>query len=328
MTPRRHGEFELIAKYFAPLARGEPGAFGLTDDAAMTTPKPGHDTVVTTDTIVAGVHFFPDDPPATIAQKALRVNVSDLAAKGAVPRAYVLAAALPAPVDEEWLGAFVAGLKRDQKRFGIALVGGDTVATPGPLTLSITAFGDVPRGKMLRRAGARAGDDVWVSGTIGDAGLGLQVLKGRDLQLSERHKDALVARYRVPEPRLAVGCGIRSLARACLDVSDGLVADLRHIAEVSRVGIRIEASLVPLSPGGATALAGGRVSLTELLTAGDDYELAFAAAPSARKRIADLAGRTKVRVTRIGSVVSGRNVVVRSADGAPLPVDCGGFTHF
>jgi len=328
MTGKRRGEFELIAKFFAPLARGAPGAFGLADDAALIKPRPGHDIVVTVDAIVAGVHFLPGDPPGTIAQKALRVNVSDLAAKGAVPRAYLLTIALPVDIDETWLEAFAAGLKRDQKRFGIALIGGDTVATPGPLTVSITAFGDVPGGRMVRRKGAIVGDDVWVSGTIGDAGLGLRALQRDDLRISAKLRDAVVARYRVPEPRLGVGLAIRNLAHACLDVSDGLVADLGHIAEVSGVGIRIEAPAVPLSQAAAAAVASGQVSLCDLLTGGDDYELAFAAPRATRKRLLTTAAKTKVRLTRIGGVVAGRRVEVRGDDGALLPIGRAGFTHF
>jgi thiamine-monophosphate kinase len=328
MTGQRRGEFELIAKFFAPLARNASGAFGLLDDAALMKPRPGYDIVVTADAIVAGVHFLPDDPPETIARKALRVNLSDLAAKGAEPRAYVLTIALPADADDAWLESFAAGLKQDQKRFGIELVGGDTVATPGPLTMSITAFGDVPRGKMMRRAGAKVGDDVWVSGTIGDAALGLRALQRDDLSVSAKQRDAAVARYRIPEPRVAVGKAIRDVARACLDVSDGLVADLGHVATVSRVGIRLDASAVPLSSAAAAAVAAGTVSLSDLLTGGDDYELAFAAPPAARKRLAALAAKTKVRLTKIGEVGAGRGVVVQDRDGAVLSMPRTGFTHF
>lgn len=324
----RRGEFELIAKLFAPLAKGEPGAFALTDDAAALKPKPGHDIVLTTDVIVAGVHFLPDDPAGTIAQKVLRVNLSDLAAKGATPRAYLLTIAIPNTVDDAWLNEFADGLKSDQKRFGLALIGGDTVATPGPLTLSVTALGEVAHGRTLRRAGAKVGDDVWVSGTIGDAGLGLGVLKGDGLGLSDKHRAALIARYRVPEPRIALGQGLKSLAHACLDVSDGLIADIGHIAEVSKVGIEIQAGEVPLSAPAAAAIANERSTLADLLTAGDDYELAFTAAQADRARIAALAAKTKVRLTRIGKVVKGKDVRTFAPDGTPLALSRGGYAHF
>lgn len=324
----RRGEFELIAELFAPLSKGEPGAFGLTDDAAALKPKPGHDMVLTTDAIVAGVHFLPDDPPATIAQKALRVNLSDLAAKGAKPRAYMLTAAFPDTTDDAWLKTFAEGLKHDQKKFGLTLIGGDTVATPGPLTLSVVAIGEVAQGRMLRRAHAKAGDDVWVTGTIGDAALGLRVLEGDGLGLSERHGASLVTRYRLPEPRVAAGQGILAIAHACLDVSDGLVADCGHMAEASKVGIELRASDVPLGPASQAAIANDRANLAELLTAGDDYELAFAAAPADRARLIALAAKLKLRFTRIGKVVKGRGVRVFAPDGAQMPLARAGFTHF
>jgi thiamine-monophosphate kinase len=329
MTPaKRRGEFEVIAELFAPLSKGEPGAFALTDDAAALKPKPGHDIVLTTDAIVAGVHFLPDDPPAMIAQKALRVNLSDLAAKGAKPRAYMLTAAFPDTVDDGWLTAFAEGLKHDQKKFGLALIGGDTVATPGPLLLNVVAIGEVAQGRMLRRAHAKVGDDIWVTGTIGDAALGLRILRGDGLGLSERHRTGLIARYRVPEPRVAAGQGILAIAHACLDVSDGLIADCEHMAEASKVGIELRAADIPLSPATQAAIATERANLANLLTAGDDYELAFTAAPADRARLAALAAKIKVRFTRIGKVVKGRGARVYAQDGALLPFDRAGFTHF
>jgi thiamine-monophosphate kinase len=325
---KRLGEFELIAKYFAPLAKESPGAFGLTDDAAAFRPSPGNDVVLTTDAIVAGVHFFPEDPAATIAQKALRVNVSDLAAKGAVPRVYLLTLALPPAIDATWLKAFAAGLKRDQARFGIALVGGDTVATPGPLTIGITALGEAPRGKMLRRAGAAVGDDIWVTGTIGDAALGLRVARDDDLGLNEKQRAAVIARFRVPEPRAKFGASLIGVAGACLDVSDGLIADLGHMSDVSAVGIEIDAALVPFSAAASAALAAGRATVADLLTGGDDYELAIAAPAAARKRLQALAAQTKTKLSRIGRVVHGAGVAAFDRQGNPMRFQRPGFSHF
>lgn len=326
MTSR--GEFELIARYFAPLARKEAGAFGLTDDAAALEPKPGHDIVITTDAIVEGVHFLADDPPETVAQKALRVNLSDLAAKGARPRAYLLTAALTAHVKDAWLKAFVRGLKHDQERFAVNLVGGDTVATPGPLTLNIVALGEVAHGRMLRRGGAKVGDDVWVSGTIGDAALGLRLLKGEGLGVDDKRARALIGRFRTPEPRLRLGQALVGLANACLDISDGLVADLGHIAQTSRVGLEIDAAAAPLSPAARALVADGRTSLSDLLTGGDDYELAFTAPQSARRRLAVLAGATKLAVTRIGSAVKGNGVSVLDPQGRTMSFPRPGYAHF
>ena len=323
---KRSGEFDLIAKVFAPLARNEPGARNLKDDAAAIRTSPDHELVVTTDAIVAGVHFFATDPPDTIAAKVLHVNLSDLAAKGAVPRAYLLTAVLPPEIDDDWLRAFASGLKRSQKRYGVNLIGGDTVSTSGPLTLNVVALGEVPAGKMLTRAGARIGDEVWVTGTIGDAALGLRVLKG--LHMSESHASHCIDRYRVPLPQLAVGQGLLGLASASLDVSDGLIADLGHLAEASGVAVRVDAPSVPFSSAAKTALAENACSVSDLLTGGDDYEIAFAAPPSAARRIAALSARTKVRITKIGQVLKGKSVAAIDAAGAPLPISRPGYTHF
>jgi thiamine-monophosphate kinase len=324
--PDRSGEFDLIAKYFAPLAKAEPGALGLKDDAAYLRPQPGHDLVVTTDAVIAGVHFFKDDPADAIAQKALRVNISDLAAKGATPRAYLLTAAFPRGTSDAWVKLFAAGLKRDQKRYGVTLIGGDTTATPGPLTLNIVAIGDVPQGKMLTRAGARPGDDVWVTGTIGDATLGLNALKG-ELHLAEPHRKTVVGRFLLPEPKPSVGQKLIGIAHACLDVSDGLIADAGHIATASGVSIRLSERDVPLSAAAKAAIDKG-VSFTDLLTGGDDYELAFTAPVTARPRLQHLAKETAVRLTRIGSVAKGKGVTVLGSTGNPVPYGHGGYTHF
>jgi thiamine-monophosphate kinase len=324
---KRSGEFELIAKYFAPLANGEPGALGLKDDAAYLRPRPGFDLVLTTDAIVEGVHFFPDDPPGTVAQKALRVNLSDLAAKAAIARGYLLTLTLPSGIDETWVAAFAKGLNADQAKFGVALFGGDTTATPGVTTISISALGEVPQGQMLTRGGAEAGDDVWVTGTIGDATLGLKLLKGEGFDLARSHRQLLVTRYRVPEPRSKVGLALKGLAHACIDVSDGLIADLGHIAEVSGVGIEIGVRDVPLSAAAKAAVQRG-VELSELLSGGDDYELAFAAPPTARSRLLALAVETGVPLTRVGRVVKGRGVTALAADGKPVRTRRAGYTHF
>ncbi|MEQ1867831.1 MAG: thiamine-phosphate kinase [Alphaproteobacteria bacterium] len=324
---KRSGEFELIAKYFAPLAKSEPGALGLKDDAACLKPRPGHDLVLTADAIVAGVHFLPGDPPDMVAKKALRVNLSDLAAKGAVPRGYLLTLTLPCDVDEAWVAAFAKGLKADQAIFGITLLGGDTTTTPGVMTANITAVGEVPHGKMLMRRGAQAGDDAWVTGTIGDAVLGLKVLKGDGLDLSKTHRQSLIARYRVPEPRSAIGPRLVGLAHACIDISDGLIADLGHICEVSKVGIEIAVRDVPLSPAVAAAVERG-FDIGELLSGGDDYELAFAAPASARRPLLALAAETGVALTRIGRVVKGRSVSALAARGKPIRTARAGYTHF
>ena len=313
-------EFETIARLFAPLTRGEPGAFGLGDDAALLTPRPGFDLVLTKDAIVGGVHFFPDDPPAAIGAKLMRVNLSDLAAKGASPRAFLLAAAIPPTVDDAWLAAFAAGIGADLDEFGGALVGGDTVSTPGPAVFSLTAIGEVPTGTMIRRAGARPGDLVCVSGTIGDAAL---YVAHRLHGAAVAGRDQLEERYRIPRPRLALGAALRGLAHAGCDISDGLVADLGHICAQSGLGAVIEAAAVPLSAAARETLEKTPALLSTVLTGGDDYELVFALPPEA-----DLAALAAVcPVSVIGRFEQGQGVRVTDRAGLPLKLDRTGWRH-
>lgn len=321
-------EFELIARYFAPLARGAPLAFGLTDDAAVLRPRLGRELVLTTDTIIQGVHFLPEDPARAVAQKLLRVNLSDLAAKGATPRVYLMNCSFPQDIGEDWIADFANGLAADQAEYNIVLVGGDTTATWGPMTLSVTAIGDVPRGTLMLRNGAKPGDGVWVSGNIGDAGLGLRILQGEELQLSTSLAAQCAERYRLPEPRLALGERLRGLAHACLDVSDGLVADLGHMCETSKVGAEIFADGVPLSLAARRALASGKAKVGELLTAGDDYELIFAVGAKDEAALGRVVARVGVKATKIGRIVRGQTVIVRDAQGNAMEFARSGYTHF
>lgn len=327
------GEFELIARYFAPLARGFPGAFGLLDDAAVIAPPPGHELVAKTDAIVGGVHFLHDDPPDLIARKALRVNLSDLAAKGAVPRAYMLDIMLPNTVTEEWIANFARGLAEDQNEYGVHLIGGDTDSTPGPVTIAIMAFGDVATGRMLRRGGARAGDTVFVTGTIGDAALGLTVLRGKLAHLDTKAANFLVDRYRLPRPRVTLGPRLIGLVSAALDVSDGLLADLRHLCEASELAAVIEAPRVPLSTAVRAALATDSGHITTVLTGGDDYEILFTAPPAALNELIELSQKLDVPITAIGrmqspSIGKETRITVLDGSGAPLIFDRSGWTHF
>ena len=322
------GEFALIEKVFAPLAKDYPLAFGLKDDAALIRPRAGRDLVVTKDVLVAGVHFFAEDPADFVARKALRVNLSDLAAKGAKPIGYLLGAVLPKKLDPDWIKRFAKGLAEDQTEFGVSLIGGDTVSTPGPLTLSITAFGDLPKGSRMLRSGAREGDDVYVTGTIGDAVLGLAILKGQVPCSKKAIRGFLVDRYLVPQPRLNVGPGLLKLATACLDVSDGLVADLGHVCETSRLGAEIVAEDVPLSEPARVVLEQDPALLNSLLTGGDDYELLFTAAPGRTRAIAALAKRTGIPVTRIGRMTRGSHVRVVTWSGRSMSIKRAGYTHF
>jgi thiamine-monophosphate kinase len=307
------GEFELIARYFAPLAEGFAGAYGLQDDAAVVTLNPGQQLVAKTDAIVAGVHFLPDDPAELVAQKALRVNLSDLAAKGAVPRCYMLDLILPGTTIEAWVAAFARGLARDQKTFGVHLIGGDTNTTPGPLTIALMALGEIASGKIIRRGGARPGDAIFVTGTIGDATLGLAALRGELPELDAAAASILIDRFRLPLPRVKIGPRLIGLASATIDISDGLVADLGHICEVSGLGALVEASRV---------LAGG-----------DDYEILFTAAPAATGKIDELSRASGLPITAIGQMVeeptaAQERVVVLDAAGQPLELARRGWAHF
>lgn len=317
-------EFALIARHFRPLAG--PGALDLADDAAVLDLPPGRQLVLAADAMVAGTHFLAEDPPETVGAKLLRVNLSDLAAMGATPLGYLMTAALPRATPEAWIAGFAAGLAADQAAFGLTVLGGDTVSTSGPISLSLTILGLVAPGQALRRHGARPGDGVWVSGTIGDGGLGLRVLQGR---LAADPAGHLAARYRRPEPRLALGPALAGLARAAMDISDGLVQDLGHLCRAGGCGAVIEAHGVPLSPAARAAVMADPALLPVVLTGGDDYELLFAAPPGAEAALAARAAAAGVAVTRIGRFVPGSaEVMVQGRDGVPLDLPSGGWSHF
>jgi len=322
-------EFALIAELFVPLTGGHPAARGLSDDAAFLADQPGCDTVLTVDAMVAGVHFLPDDPPDLIARKLVRVNLSDLAAKGAEPVALLLAAAFPQDVTAAWLRAFAAGLGQDLATYRTVLIGGDTVATPGPLTLSLTAIGRVAAGQGIARSGASVGDDIWVSGTIGDGALGLRAARGDlDGLLGSDDVAFLADRYRLPRPRVALGPRLIGLAGASMDVSDGLVQDLGHLCRASGAGARIEAARVPLSAPADRAVAAGLVTLASLFSGGDDYEVLFTAPPEAKSAVVALSAELGLPLTGIGSIVAGAGVTTIGPDGEPLDSARGGWRHF
>ena len=278
--------------------------------------------------MVAGVHFLPDDPPDLVARKLLRTNLSDLAAMGARPLYYLLASALPASLEDEWVGRFAAGLAEDQRIFGVHLLGGNSVSTSGPATFSLTAIGDVAEGTEIRRSGAKSGDRVWVSGTIGDAGLGLAVLKGGYTALGGEHRAMLAGRFLLPEPRTALGPRLAGIAHAMIDVSDGLLADLGHICEASGVSATVTASALPLSPAALAVEAGEPDLRPRLATAGDDYELLFTAPAEAEAAILAASCQTGVPVTAIGTVVAGAGVRLLDAGGQAIAIERAGYRHF
>jgi thiamine-monophosphate kinase len=333
MTDRQtnpSGEDSLIARYFKPLA-AEPGAFDLTDDAAVLKMS-GDDIVVTTDAIVEGVHFLPDDPPDTVARKALRVNLSDLAAKGATPTGFVLTLALRT-ADDAWLTPFARALGEDATHFGCPLLGGDTVSTPGPLMISITAFGKVPPGGMIRRHGAAAGDRVFVSGTVGDAGLGLNILTGGKVAAATAKdvvtRDLLVGRYRVPQPRVELAEIVRGHASAAMDVSDGLAGDLAKLCGVSGVSAAIDLESIPLSDAARELVSRQIIGIETLIAGGDDYEI-LCTIPEDRVAVfAQAAKLAAVRVTSIGAVVAGSPVPkFIDAQGREVALKRLSYSHF
>jgi len=325
---RTSGEFDLIDRFFRPLSRAAPGAFALRNDGALLHTPAGARVVVTKDMMVAGVHYPEGEEPFVLARRLLRVNLSDLAAMGANATSYALGLALPADIADTWVEAFAGGLALDQAHFGVVLIGGDTVATTGPAVLSLSAFGTVTGDACLTRAGAGVGDDIYVSGAVGDATLGLRAVQGGLAALSPEDRAALAERFRLPEPRLALGAALVGLATCAIDVSDGLVADLGHLCTESGVAARIEAEAVPLSEPARHALAAGEAAVADLVTGGDDYELLFCAPPSARGNIDALGHRLALALTRIGTIERGEGVTVADADDRPLALKRAGYRHF
>lgn len=325
-------EFDLIARHFAPLARNMPGAMGLLDDAAVLRPADGCELVISADAIVAGVHFPETELPDEIARRALRVNLSDIAAKGAVPIGYTLTLQLPPGVDDDWLSGFAFGLAADQEMFGLGLLGGDTTRTPGPLTLSINIFAQTTVNKTIKRSGARDSDGVFVTGTIGDACLGLALETGSLAVEEAEDRDFLVDRFRRPQPRVSLGPKLVGIASAAADVSDGLVADLGHICRASKLNAEINMEDVPLSHAARRAVTDRQSLHLNLLSGGDDYEIVFTAPLTALDQLKQVARETGVAITRIGRMAirdsAAPPVIVLDASGAQLEVRDGGYRHF
>lgn len=316
----RLNEFDLIATLLRPLA-AVPEALNLEDDAAIIPGSDGLDWVIAKDAIVENVHFRSEDPADTVACKLLGTNLSDLAAMGAEPAHYLSVIARPPGMGDPWLTLFCQGLKDCQERFGITLLGGDTVSTQGPMSFCCTILGQLPKGTALKRSDAKEGDLIFVSGTVGDAAMGLRILNG--LAATDDDRVALTKRYQVPEPRLSLGKGLRGLASACIDVSDGLAADIGHIAKASNISARINLDDLPLS---ATIrhMPGARAAA---LCGGDDYELAFTAPPAHAQAIRDLSARTGTPVTEIGMMTQGHGVELLDGHGERVELKCAGWQH-
>ena len=314
------GEFDQIAQIMAPLADSAKGAFALTDDAAVFSCPSSHEIVVTTDTLIADVHFFADDPADEIAKKLLGVNLSDLASMGARPLHYTLNASYPDTITTEWVKSFADGLCHMQNQYGIVLLGGDTTRTAGPLTLSLTAFGTVLKGKALRRKTSRAGDLICVSGTIGDGALGLKVAQ-------DELKDPsgyLLRRYRKPQPRTELGQALVGIATACMDISDGLLNDFAHM----KVGGDIQLDKIPLSSAAKNATIQDSSLISAVLNGGDDYELLFTINPDDVDKVEIIAEKTKTKITIIGSISEKTGIRVHQSNDELLADIPSGYRHF
>ncbi|AWZ00763.1 thiamine-monophosphate kinase [Rhodobiaceae bacterium] len=319
-------EFSLIERLFEPLAG--PEGLGLKDDAAVFTPRVGYDLVLSKDAIAEGRHYLSSDPPDTVAKKLLRVNLSDLAAKGATPRGYLLSCAWSAETPLDWMQAFADGLEEDQSKFDLSLWGGDTIRVSGPTVFSLTAIGEVPSGRAVTRSGAAPGDDLWVTGTIGDAALGLLVAQGEYAGTEPEDRDYLISRYRIPQPPVAFGKQLSGFASAALDVSDGLLADLDHLCAASQVGARLDRSAIPLSPVFKKCTTSTEERWGLVYGGGDDYQILFAAPREKQERVVDLARAANVQVSCIGCLTEAQDVVVLDEAGQSIDVAPAGFSHF
>jgi len=335
MADHRSGrEFDLISKYFRPLSAGAEGALGLLDDGAVLDVPHGFQLVVTTDTVVAGVHFLDTLSPQDIAHKTVGVNLSDLAAMGAQPQAVFLAAQFPPDLTDDWIAGFASGLKSALDPSGALLCGGDTVSTPGPMAFTLTALGHVRSGQALKRSGAQIGDLLFTTGTIGDGALGLKALQGRINDLNDEHRTYLIHRYARPEPRWAFAAEVakQGFVTAAVDVSDGLVADVVHICDASSVRAVIEAEQIPVSPAARAALQSDNTFLTDILSGGDDYELVFTAPENALGDIEDLSEAYNHSITVIGRIeaedINQNSVQVLDAHGHDIPLNIHGYQHF
>lgn len=325
----RTGEEKLIARFFQPIAT-HPGAMGLSDDAAFIAPPPGCDLVLKTDAIVGGVHFLPGDPAADVGRKALRVNLSDLAAKGARPLGFLLSLVLPREIDEHWLADFAEGLRSDAEAFGCPLFGGDTDGTPGPITISVAMLGSLPSGTMVHRAGARPGDRLFVSGTIGDAALGLALAlrQGEHWPIDDAERSFLRSRHQLPRPRMALAEAIRACASASIDVSDGLVGDVAKLCRVSQVAAQVDVGAIPFSDAARRVLASDASMLVRMLTGGEDFEIVCTVPPARAEGFRAAARAAGVAVSEIGCIEAGRGVRFLQPDGERLAFREASYSHF
>ncbi len=319
-------EFSFISKLLSPLTFNNKEALGLKDDAAIIPSKPGYDIVITKDMIAEGTHFFKGDDPKNLAKKLLRVNISDLAAKGATPYCCFLSIALPKNISEKWLKDFSSSLKEDLNLYGLFLSGGDTIAHNGNLVLSLTALGLIKKNKTILRSGAKEGDLIFVTGNIGDSYLGLQILKG-DLQTTKKNCELLVSRYHLPQPRIQIGKKLVNIASSAVDISDGLIADLEHICECSEAAAIINLNDIPLSTMARDITKKHPNLLLNIISGGDDYEILFTASQDKFKQIKQLSKSSGIPIIKIGSITKGKNIRLLDDNGKEIEIKNKGYEH-
>ena len=329
------GEFDIIRRYFAPLAKGYAGAYDLRDDTARIEVGPDQDMMITTDCLVAGVHFFDTDPPETIATKLVAVNMSDLASMGAKPHVCTLATAWPQGIQSKWIERFAVGLQKAQQQYGFHVIGGDTVATSGPMTLTLTAIGLVTKGRGLLRSTAAGGDLVYVSGTIGDAALGLDLLQDNQVAeslLGQNEHDFLVSRYRQPTARVELGLELAEVASACIDISDGLIADLGHLVEASGLNAEIQLDNIPMSAPAQKLISSGLFPQHRIFAGGDDYELLFTVPAGKQEQVSTLLHKNITSLTKIGMITDREEGVAAirllDSNGMDVKLKNTGYRHF
>ena len=320
-------EFKKIKKFFSPLAKSRINGTSLDNDAALLELSSLKNLVVTTDTLVEKIHFGLTDNPCLIAKKLMRINLSDLAAMGSSPLAYLLNLALPKKVTDQWLGRFTLGLKEDQKKYNIFLAGGDTVATTGPIVLSLTAFGFNQKGLYHKRSGAKEGDFIFVSGTVGDSALGLISIK-KELKIPKKDREFLIQKYFLPEPRISLGEKLLTIASSAIDVSDGLAQDINHICMSSGIGAQLFFSKLPISSSAKLLLKNYPKFKKKILNGGDDYEIVFTASSELEKKIETLSKKTRIKITKIGVMTRAKRFKILDHQNHEIKIKHLGYQHF
>ena len=322
---KKTNEFQIISEFFSPLAK-EYGSFNLQDDVALLVNKKNNEFIVSTDMLVGEVHFFSNDKAEDIASKSIRVNISDIVSKGGVPKYFFISIALPKHINDSWIKSFAKGLALEQKKFNISLMGGDTVSTSGPLTINIVCIGSIKKNKLIRRNSAKPGDDLYVTGEIGSAKIGLEIIKNNIVAKGNK-KNYFIKKYRFPDPKNLLGPKLINLASSSIDISDGLISDLNHICLASNVRAQINYSLLPVSPFISNLKIAENKLVSILLNGGDDYEILFTSKSGNYEKIINLSKSLEVNITKIGSIVDGEGIEVFDNESKKIDIILDGYKH-